>query len=150
MMELANEDIKNQYTLLGILDGKSAGLLTFNTIFLTTISVWLGYVPLNFMHLSLDLVFLALLVSCALLLRVIELRWSSVGESIGELDAVRETRTKKYHRAWRISRGCVYAVILVSAVHTVGTVLSATGACGPSCTWFYGENVFGNLDARKP
>lgn len=38
---------------------------------------------------------------------------------------------------------------LISAVHAIGTALTAFGNCGPTCSWFYGEAVFGNLDARK-
>jgi hypothetical protein len=149
IMELTDEDIRNQYALLSILDGKSAGLLAFNTIFLATISVWLGYVPPNFMHLALDLVFLGLLASCTILLGVIQLRWSRVGESTSELNQVREVRTKRYRKAWLTSVACVCAVIVISLVHTFGTALIATRACGPTCAWFYGEEVFGNLDVRS-
>ena len=149
MTELADESIKDQYALLSILDGKSAGLLAFNTIFLTSLSVWLGYVPLNFMHLALDTVFLTLLTSCAFLLGVICLRWSRPGETAAELNSVRETRTKRYRIAWVISAGSIGAVIVISFVHTVGTALTAFNSCGATCTWFYGEAVFGNLDARK-
>ena len=148
MIELADEDIKNQYTLLSILDSKSAGLLTFNTIFLTSISVWLGYVPLNYLHLALDVVFLALLISCALLLAVIRLRWSRLGESLSALNEIRESRTKRYRDAWTISVGCVCAVIIISAVHTVGTALTASKTCRQTCAWLYSQDVFGNLDAR--
>lgn len=105
-----DDNIKDQYALLSILDGKSSGLLAFNTIFLTSISVWLGYVPLNFMHLALDVVFLTLLVSCAFLLGVIRLRWSRPGESVAELNRVRALRTRRYRFAWTMSAASIGAV----------------------------------------
>src|SRR3712207_4155744 len=78
--ELRNADVKDQYELLNILDHKASALLTFNAVALASISIWLGYVSLNFLHLALDLVFLALLFSCTTLLRIIWLRWASVHE----------------------------------------------------------------------
>ncbi len=149
MLELGDANIKSQYELLGILDSKSTGLLAFNTIFLTSLSVWLGYVPLNFMHLTLDLVFLALLVSCALLLGVIWLRWSREGDSVAALDAVRQRRTRRYRVAWVLSAASVGIVIVVSSVHTVGTALTASRNCKDWCAWFFSEQIFGNLDVRK-
>jgi hypothetical protein len=113
MLETSDENIKEQYELLNIVDGKSSGLLTFNAIFLASISVWLGYVPLNYLHLSLDIVFLALLVSCAFLLRVIWLKWSTPGQPADELNELRLRRTKRYRAAWVISAASVGAVIIV-------------------------------------
>lgn len=149
MLELSDANIKHHYELLDILDAKSTGLLAFNTIFLTSLSVWLGYVPLNYMHLALDVVFLVLLVSCALLLGVIWLRWSRVGESVADLDAVRASRSLKYRIAWVLSAASVGVVIVVSTIHTIGTALTASKNCTGTCAWFYSEAIFGNLDARK-
>jgi hypothetical protein len=64
MLENVNENVKNQYELLNILDSKASALLTFNAIALASISIWLGYVPLNYLHLALDLIFIVLLLSC--------------------------------------------------------------------------------------
>lgn len=149
MLETSDENIKEQYELLNILDGKSSGLLTFNAIFLTSISVWLGYVPLNYLHLSLDIVFLALLVSCAFLLGVIWLKWSTPGQPAEELNQLRLRRTKRYRAAWVISAASVGAVIIVTIVHTFGTALTASGACKAACARFYSQDVFGNLDMRS-
>jgi len=149
MNGLTDSGTKDVYELLNILDAKSTGLLTFNTIFLTSISVWLGYVPLNFMHLILDVVFLALLVSCMLSLSVIWLRWSRQGESGAALELVRDSRTRRYHVAWGISATSVVAVVIVAAVHTLGTALTASGHCTGTCASFYSEQVFGNLDVQR-
>jgi hypothetical protein len=145
-LEIEDKNVKNQYELLNILDGKASALLTFNAIFLTSLSVWLGYIPLNFFHLTLDIVFLALLISCALLLQVIWLQWSTLKESAQALESIRRKRTMHYHRAWKIAKYCIMVVVLVSLVHSVGTILTALKACTGFCGWFFGDAVFGNLD----
>ena len=148
MLETTNPNIKEHYELLTILDNKSSGLLTFNAIFLASISVWLGYVPLNYLHLTLDIVFLALLVSCFYLLTVIRLRWSSHGESAEVLNDLRTGRTGRYRLAWVISATSICVVVVVTLVHTFGTALTASGNCGATCSQFYSEKIFGNLDIR--
>jgi hypothetical protein len=142
--------IEQQYERLNILDAKSSGLLTFNAIFLTSISVWLGYVPLNVMHLILDLAFTAMLASCSLLLSVLWLRWFEPGERKAHPDAVRGSRTRRYLAAWGISAASIVVVGMVSLVHMAGTALNVLGRCDGACAVFYSERVFGNLDvARK-
>ena len=145
-LEIEDKNVKNQYELLNILDGKASALLTFNAIFLTSLSVWLGYIPLNFFHLTLDLVFLALLVSCSMLLQVIWLRWSRLEESAEELESIRWDRTRYYHWAWKISRYSIGIVILVSIVHSSGTLFIAFRVCTGFCGWFFSDSVFGNID----
>jgi hypothetical protein len=145
-LEIEDANVKNQYELLNILDGKASALLTFNAIFLTSLSVWLGYIPLNYFHLALDIVFLALLISCALLLQVIWLRWSKLEEPAEELESIRRERTGHYQRAWRISRYSIVLVIVVSLVHSLGTLLTAIDACSGFCGWFFSNTVFGNID----
>ncbi len=89
MARMADDDspaIQRQYELLNILDAKAAALLTFNALSLTAIAVWLGYVPLNFLHLSLDLVFLALLTSCAFLLAIAVTAIHTVGTTLVAVD----------------------------------------------------------------
>lgn len=149
MLETFDKNIKEQYELLNILDGKSSGLLTFNAIFLASISVWLGYVPLNYLHLSLDIVFLALLISCAFLLGVIWLEWSDPRISTEKLNQLRLRRTTRYKTAWVISAASVGAVIIITIVHTFGTAKTASGSCEAACAQFYSQDVFGNLDMHS-
>lgn len=139
-------DVEREYELLNILDGKASALLTFNAIGLTALAVWLGYVPLNFLHLALDLVFLALLVSCAFLLSIIALRWATGPTDLGMLKSTRRRRTRSYRTAWTLAIGSVLLVIVISAVHAWGTVLIAVDQCGEICQGFYSSEVFGNLD----
>ena len=148
MLEIEDQDISNQYELLTILDGKASALLAFNSIFLASISIWLGYVPPNYLHVTLDMVFLLLLVSCFLLLQVIWLRWSRLEETSDDLDKIRKTRTTCYQGAWRISAFCIATVFAVTLVHTAGTFLQAIDQCGAPCQVFFGEAVFGNLDTK--
>lgn len=146
MFENVDDNIRSQYELLNILDGKASALLTFNAIALASISIWLGYVPLNFLHLALDMIFLVLLLSCASLLRIIWLRWAAVQEKVEQLDKVRLDRTEHYRLSWKLSIGSVICLIAVSIVHSIGTALVATDSCSAICTRFYSEDIFGNLD----
>lgn len=147
--EIRDEAVKLQYELLGILDSKAAALLGFDALALAGVSIWLGYVPLNYLHLVLDFVFITLLLSCALLLMIIWLRWAHPGDTEQTLDRIRRIRTKFYRSAWLLSAASVFILIAASVVHTVGTILVATNNCDQECTSFYSDNVSGNLDYRK-
>jgi hypothetical protein len=142
-------EVTHQYDLLNILDSKASALLTFNAVGLTALAVWLGYIPLNLLHLSLDLVFLALLISCAFLLAIIGLRWASKSTDVEVLNELRRRRSRHYRVAWVIAIASVLCVIVVSAIHLVGTALIAFGLCGDICQTFYSSNVFGNLDYSR-
>lgn len=148
MTELNDATIREHYELLTIIDSKASALLTFNGIFLAVLTVWLGYIPLNYLHLILDVVFLALLMSCFLLLLVVWLVWSKAvpAQATQDLESVRLQRTRRYHRAWWIAAISVVTVFAVSAVHSVGTGLKATGNCGPLCERIFSEKNFGNVD----
>src|SRR5690349_16567455 len=130
MLENYDEAVKNQYELLNILDGKASALLTFNALALASISIWVGYVPLNYLHLILDVVFVVLLVSCGFLLYIIWLRWAKLHDRVYALDKVRVDRTRCYRFAWKLSAASVTCLIAVSIVHGVGTALIATNSCG--------------------
>lgn len=153
-LEIENKSINNQYELLNILDGKASALLSFNSIFLASISIWLGYVPPNYLHLVLDFVFVLLLLSCYSLLKVIYLKWTDITEVEGRtdlevtqvLDEIRRKRTIAYQRAWNISSGSIVVVGVISVVHSLGTGLVALDFCGASCHLFFGELYFGNMD----
>jgi hypothetical protein len=146
VFETRSEDIKMQYELLNILDGKASALLSFNAIMMASVAIWLGYVSLNFMHLALDIVFLLMLFSCMALLNIIWLRWATPTENEAGLNAIRIRRTRRYHIAWRLSMSSLACLVVVSVVHTVGTVLVATNTCNTTCQAFFSEDVFGNLD----
>lgn len=147
--EIRDEAVRLQYELLGILDSKAAALLGFDALALAGVSIWLGYVPLNYLHLVLDIVFVTLLLSCALLLIIIWLRWAHPGDNERSLDRIRLLRTKFYRNAWYLSGASVAILIAASGVHTVGTILIATNNCGSGCSSFYSDRVFGNLDYDK-
>ncbi|WP_026379744.1 hypothetical protein [Afifella pfennigii] len=147
-MEIDDPMVEEQYKLLDILDNKASGLLMFNAIFLASIAVWLGYVPLNYLHLSLDITFLAMAISCVFLLQVIFLRWKEPEDTAEHLEWVRKTRSSTYRLAWRISFVATTLLIVVSAVHTFGTAMKASGNCRSACQYFFSEEVFGNLDYR--
>ncbi|GAB5376321.1 MAG: hypothetical protein AcusKO_27830 [Acuticoccus sp.] len=148
--ETADKERKAAYDLFSILDNKARALLSFNGIVLAVIALWLQYVGLNFLHLILDLVFIAFLVSSYILLNIIRLYWSTLEETVQELEELRQRRTRSYRRAWRISISSVLAVIVVSVVHTAGTALVATDRCPVLCEWFYSPDVFGNIDYANP
>lgn len=148
MFETTDNNVRSLYELLNIIDGKASALLSFNALLLAAISIWLGYVPQNFLHLCLDIVFLALLASCFFLLRIIWLHWSQPTET-SPLDALRKTRTARYRTSWVLSMLAVLAGGAVSVVHTVGTGLNAFGYCRSNpCAHFFGPEIFGNLDRR--
>ncbi len=148
MFETTDTNVRSFYDLLNIIDNKAAGLLTFNALLLATISVWLGQVSLNFLHLFLDLAFLALLGSCFLLLPIIWLHWSQSTDA-GELKKLRTRRTCLYRVSWWFAMTGVVIVILVSVVHTVGTGLKAFGGCKSGlCAEIYSPDIFGNLDQK--
>ena len=149
--EIARDEVRHAYDLLSIVDGKASALLTFNAIALAALSIWLGYVPLNYMHLTLDLVFLVMLASCGLALTVVFLKWvdRDEPEDINGLEKLRRSRTTRYRWAWRLSVGGVGMLFLASAVHTVGTGLNATGQCGDICKIVFSERYLGNLDYRE-
>lgn len=148
MSELQDRSTKDLYELLDILDSKASALLAFNGIFLAVLSIWLGYVPLNYLHLILDVVFVFLLVSCHQLLLVVWLVWTPIDRLDGpvRLEEVRRRRTGCYRRAWRISAFGIFIVFLVSVVHTAGTAMIATGNCGDLCRTVFSEKYLGNVD----
>ena len=145
-MDENSPEVRREYELLNILDAKASALLTFNAVGLTALAVWLGYIPLNLLHLTLDVVFLALLVSCAFLLAIIALRWASKSTDADVLRRLRRRRSGHYRVAWAIAIGSVFCVTGVSAIHLIGTALIALGVCGDACQAFYSSDVFGNLD----
>jgi hypothetical protein len=152
-LEIEDKNIKNQYELLNILDDKAAGLLTISAIFLTFLSVWLGYIPINLFHLTLDLVFSAILISCLMLLQVIDLRWTKIGDTSQELERILLNRTRYYQQARIISKYSIVVAIFVSVVHLSGTLLTVLRACAGVCQWFFSDAVFGNIDypgGREP
>lgn len=148
MLENVDANIKNQYELLNILDGKASALLTFNAIALASISIWLGYVPLN----SCTSRWTSSLSFCCSLAQGCCASFgcdgAAVQEKIEELDRVRLERTAHYRLAWKLSIGAVVCLIAVSVVHTFGTLLISTGTCTRPCQAFFSQDVFGNLDYR--
>ena len=148
IFETRSEAVKLQYELLGILDSKASALLTFDAVLLASLSIWLGYIPLNYMHAALDVAFAVLLISCGSLLIIIWLRWATNQEDEHRLNLIRVMRTRCYHFSWRLSLASILVVLAVSCIHTVGTFLVATNSCSVNCQAFYSEDVFGNLDYK--
>lgn len=149
--ELRDQDVRDQYELLNILDAKASALLGFNAIFLAAIAIWLGNVPFNLLHLILDLVFLGLLASCSQLLRVIWLSWTPLvavdaAGAPDHLEGTRKHRTRFYHTAWYISQAALVVVVVVTVVHVVGVLLNFLGVCDGVCAEAYGPQWFGSFD----
>ncbi len=148
MFETNDANVRSFYELLNIIDGKAAALLSFNALLLAAISIWLGYVPANFLHFLLDLAFLTLLGSCLFLLSILWLHWTRPVDAVA-LERLRLKRTSRYRVSWVLAMVGVVVVCAVSVVHTVGTGLKAFGACkSDRCTEFFGPDVFGNLDRQ--
>jgi hypothetical protein len=144
------------YGTLSIIDSKAASLLTFNAIGLAAISIWLGYVPPNKLHYWLDVVFVALVLSCCLCLLAVSIFWSTerdIGEgdvSTGQVEATllrkRWGRTVSYRFAWAISGLSVLALLFISAYHAHGTYRKVYGSCDADCMKQFGPENWGNLD----
>ncbi len=141
------------YESLNILDAKASSLLAFNAIGLAAIAIWLQYVPLNWMHLGLDIVFLLFLFSCVLCLLIIWVFWSPASHfddperQAKTLLKLRDRRTRQYRRAWFFSSVAVVVLFVLSTFHTVGTFLYASGRCNEGCQIIYSEGNWGNRDS---
>lgn len=117
------------YDNLNILDSKASSLLTFNGVLLAALAIWLNALPRNLFHLVLDLIFVVLLVSCTLCLRIVWMYW--VGS--GDLDAPedhaqslvlrRDERTIFYRLAWWLSIVSVALTTVAAGYHTLETYL---------------------------
>lgn len=132
------------YEMLSILDNKSASLMAFNAIGLTALVVWLENIPINFLHLVLDVVFILLLVSCVTGFSVIGLRWFLPSDARDERRMIRERerRSRGYRWSYWLTLVGVCIFLGVSLVHGIGTFLVATDRCGEQCKSFFSEKVW--------
>jgi hypothetical protein len=144
-----HERVEILYRDLSVIDGKSASLLTFNSIGLAVLAVWLTGVPANGFHLSLDVVFLILLVSSALLLPAVRVFWSRAHQyrenedHIRLLVRIREFRTRMYMLAWRFSMFSILLLTLLTVLHSGHTLQHVLGRCGTTCQ--HVEGAFGHV-----
>ena len=140
------------YGMLSVLDSKASSLMAFNAIGLTALAVWLEGLPLNWLHFSLDLVFLLFLISAATCFFVVRVHWSPAAHlnrselQMQDLLDERDHRTHLYRWAWWLAILAVGLFLMVSAVHTGGTLLRAAGECGKTCAAVYSEEVWGRKE----
>lgn len=120
-IETKNPDVKNQYELLNILDGKASALLTFNAIFMAIVSIKFDVGQRANINSMYALTFFGLAVSCLLILQVIRLRWVKLedvkNEPVAHLERTRKKRTLFYRCAWYIAAACI---VLVGCVQIYG------------------------------
>jgi len=148
---LSKDTVASLYGHLSIIDSKASSLLTFNAIGLTAISIWLEYVPLNFLHLTLDGIFVALLASCILCLAAVFLYWVrddrlSDPRFIGILKKKIRIRTRVYVCAWSLSLASVTLLIVVSSLHMYDSYLQVTQLCNEDCESLLDSEQWRNLD----
>lgn len=150
----AKNKIDRLYGNLDSIDGKCASLLTFNGLCLAFISIWLGYVPLNWLHFSLDMVFLVFLFSCGVCLLPITIHWVSGKKSdkrkadIKKLRLERKRRTRMYRASWALSGLSLIALVGISGIHTYGTFRIASDDCQERCKEIFAPGGWG-LDTPR-
>lgn len=143
------------YSMLSIVDSKASSLMAFNAIGLAALAIWLEGLPLNWLHLTLDLVFLLFLFSSATCFIVVRVYWSPSAHfrdpelQMKTLLEKRDRRTQLYRTSWWLSVVAVGIFTVVSIVHAVGTSLRATGTCDVRCGKFYSEKVWGRRDSQQ-
>lgn len=150
MTELSDNTTRDRYEILGILDSKASALLAFNALFLAMLAVWLNYIPLNVAHLILDAIFIAIVYSSVILLRVIDLKWFTSEPFLNDdWDELRQTRTSKYQRARQISLCCAVSILLLTIAHMVGTFTVASGVGSETLGFLTDPALFGNFDRSE-
>ena len=144
------------YGNLSILDAKASSLLTFNAIGLTALAVWLQYIPPNWLHFTLDIVFIIFLLSCVCCLITVWIYWSQPNDLIDSerltrmLLDMRNTRTRLYRLSWVLAMTAVGVLTIVSAFHSFGTFCRASGILAEKCQITFSESNWGNREIEKP
>jgi len=137
------------YSNLSIIDSKASSLLTFNAIGLTVLAVWLQNIPPNWLHFTLDVIFVVFLISSSYCLRTVWLFWSPPSDYLDcdtqtlKLLEKRDFRTKLYHAAWKMSSVAVASLLLISIFHGIGTYLIAAEICGDTCQRIFSQDNWG-------
>jgi len=141
---------------LDVIDAKVATLLTFNALGLAILGIWLNFIAANLFHFVLDLVFLLFLFSALLCLCAARIKWADPeslddpGQKARQFVRVKWHRTNVYRLSWWVATLGVAALLLASALHTVGTfrlMPAMAEACAPLFSeQFFSEECFGNLE----
>ena len=144
------------YGSLSILDAKASSLLTFNAIGLTALAVWLEYIPPNWLHFTLDIIFIFFLFSCVFCLITVWVYWSQPSDLIDSerltrmlLDK-RNARTRLYRLSWVLAMIAVGALTIVSIFNSFGTYCYASGILAEKCQIIFSESNWGNREIEKP
>ena len=150
-----SERLEFLYGSLSIVDGKAASLLSFNGIGLAALAVWLGYIQPNWFHLSLDFVFVLLLISCIICLNTVRVYWSPAEhfqQSALQMELLkrRDSRTRQYRMSWWLSGVGVALLTVFSLVHTIETYLLASGRCGEVCHSIFADTNWGSQAKQEP
>jgi hypothetical protein len=130
---MANNDqeavFNHLYGSLSILDAKSASLLQFNSVLIAILTIFITSEKVPTTSYGIGVVgILTTLVSCALLLEVVWVHWSTnehmstAEEHATKLLQVRKERTILYRRAWNFSKFGLLTLVPVLLI-IVGTRL---------------------------
>lgn len=113
------------YRNLTILDDKASGLLSFNSIILATIAIFLTSTGDDLARQVCLLAFLIMGVSCCLCLQVIRLHWSdtaSLSDSERfwiDLSRIRDRRTRYYRSAWLLAGAALLILVLGALIDAI-------------------------------
>lgn len=116
------------YTCLTILDGKSASLLSFNSIIIAVFAIFMlgEFTTLEFVIINLGIVLV--LISSILLLFVVWIHWSTT-KDLSDLDQhaitllkVRRTRTIRYRISWYFSMGAISLLTFFIVVRFINNI----------------------------
>ena len=114
------------YSSLSILDDKASALLTFNSIILAAIAIFLTSTdgvlgPYLFLA-----AFLTTGASCCLCLQVVRLHWSDTPSLAAserfwlDLTRIRDRRTRFYRAAWLFAGAALIVLVIGAALDAVG------------------------------
>jgi type IV secretory pathway VirB3-like protein len=113
------------YECLSIIDGKSASLLSFNSIIIAVFAIFMAGVPSTIESAVLGSGILLVIVSSILLLFVVWIHWSTTNE-LCDLDEhaitllkVRRARTIRYRIAWYFSIGSISLLTLFVIIRLI-------------------------------
>lgn len=116
------------YDCLSILDGKSASLLSFNSIIIAVFAIFMTTTLSNFEFIIANIGIILVLVSSILLLVVVWIHWSTTKDFDDlKLHAitllyVRRTRTIKYRFSWYFSICSIGSLVLFIIVRFVARI----------------------------
>jgi hypothetical protein len=119
------------YGCLSILDGKSASLLSFNSIIIAVFVILMTGVLSAIESIILSSGILLVLVSSILLLNIVWIHWSTtedlsdLGQHAIKLLKVRRDRSIRYRIAWYFSVSAIIILTLFVIIRFIGSIIKA-------------------------